>query len=414
MPSRRKVLKTIAATSLALQTKHLFAKEVGVPESNSADRIDRIIKEYSEQGIHRSGTEGDLASAEWFKNQIANLGVTPAEDRFSFKRINVQRAELVLSDTVVEGIPLYDCTYTTAEGVVGRLGELGSDAEIGVVMALPHLSTAGGQALLKARKEGSHTAILVVTDARMPPGITLFNAEDFNAPFGPPVLQISSKRWSTLEEARDAGAEAQLIAQCNYVDAAGVNVLASIKGSDAGLAPLVIMTPRSGWWACASERGGGIACLLEMMRAIQLAGPVRDVHFTANTGHELGHIGLDHYLKPRQELLQEAHMWIHLGANFATKMGPGIRLQYSDEEAKSLLSDALSSRGLKPAGETELGTRPLGEARNIHDHEGRYISILGRNALFHHPADVWPDSVDLATTTKWVGAFTELGVALSS
>ena len=295
----------------------------------------------------------------------------------------------------------------------GGRGELGGDAEIGVVMALPHLSTAGGQALLKARTEGIHKAILVVTDARMPPGVTLFNAEDFNAPFGPPVLQISSEHWSMVEAGRDAGTEAPLIARCDYVDAQGINILASIKGTDPSLSPLVVMTPRSGWWACASERGGGIACLLEMMRAIQNAGPRRDVHFTANTGHELSHIGLDHFLEPRQELLQGAHMGGHLGSNFAAQQSAGIRLQYSDEEAKFLLADALSSRGLKPTGETELGTRPLGEARNIHDHEGRYISILGGNALFHHPADIWPDSVDLTITTKWVEAFTELGVALS-
>ncbi|MDP6926473.1 MAG: hypothetical protein QGG84_05245 [Rhodospirillales bacterium] len=72
------------------------------------------------------------------------------------------------------------------------------------------------------------------------------------------------------------------------------------------------------------------------------------------------------------------------------------------------------SRGhIKPDAETEPGQRPLGEARNIYDGGGRYISLLGRNGLFHHPADVWPDAVDLEKTTRWVAAFTDIAVRLS-
>lgn len=380
---------------------------------NLSQRVARIIKEYSEQGIHRSGTAVDLASAAWFKDQMAQIGVAAEDEQFTFKRINILKAELVLDGRVIEGIPLYDCSYTGAEGLTGGLGELGSDADIGVIVSYPYEVTPSGQALLKARKDGRHKAILVVTSSDMPSGITLFNAENFNDPFGPPVLQISNEHWTVIQAAMGAGAYARLVAQCEYVDAVGINVLATIKGRDASLAPVVAMTPRSSWWACASERGGGIACMLEMMRSIQLAGPERNVMFTANTGHELSHLGLDHYLEPRGDLIRAAHMWIHLGANFAARASLGVRLQYSDEEAKSFLAAGLEKRGLKSASETDIGTRPFGEARNIHDGRGRYISLLGGNALFHHPADTWPGAVDLETTVKWVEAFAELGVALS-
>jgi len=43
----------------------------------------------------------------------------------------------------------------------------------------------------------------------------------------------------------------------------------------------------------------------------------------------------------------------------------------------------------------------------------RYISILGSNTLFHHPADVWPDAVDLNKTTGWVNTFVQLGIELA-
>jgi len=63
---------------------------------------------------------------------------------------------------------------------------------------------------------------------------------------------------------------------------------------------------------------------------------------------------------------------------------------------------------------TPMGQRPLGEARNIYDGQGRYVSILGRNGLFHHPADQWPHAVDLELTTKWVKAFTQLAISLAT
>ena len=56
---------------------------------------------------------------------------------------------------------------------------------------------------------------------------------------------------------------------------------------------------------------------------------------------------------------------------------------------------------------------PLGEAQNVFHLGGHYISILGRNALFRHPADVWPGTVYLETTTKWVKAFLGLAINLA-
>ena len=79
----------------------------------------------------------------------------------------------------------------------------------------------------------------------------------------------------------------------------------------------------------------------------------------------------------------------------------------------SNLAPYLQANSISPVAEAMGGERPLGEARNVYDGGGRYISILGRNGLFHHPADVWPDAVDLEATTKWVNAFVQLGIKLA-
>ena len=150
------------------------------------------------------------------------------------------------------------------------------------------------------------------------------------------------------------------------------------------------------------------------MRGIQKSRPQRDVIFAANTGHELGHTGLDQYLHDNSGLIKEAFLWVHLGANFAARHGAEVRLQYSDELAVTSLAPWLEENSVSPGAQIMGGERPLGEARNIFDGGGRYISILGRNGLFHHPADVWPDAVDLEATTKWVNAFVQLGIKLVS
>lgn len=412
MYTRRGIVKLAAAAPFVL-----LAPTACATEKTMKDRIAKIIEEYSGQGIHRSGTDGDLANAAWLSKSIRSFGLEPELDQFDFRRVRPLENTVAIGGEVVDAVPLYDCTYTDGNGISGRIGEIGSDADIGIVTAFPNASSPGGRQLHKARLEAKdnrgHKAIIVITDKRMPAGITITNAEDFTSPFGPPVVQVSNADADWIENAARSGLEGTVIAHCDTVDAKGINVGTTIRGRNRDLAPLVIMTPRSGWWACASERGGGIAAWLEMMRAISDVGADRDVIFTANTGHELGHIGLGHYLDARKALVKDAYMWIHLGANFATAVSPGIAVQSSDEEARQLTLDVLAQNNLKPDAETKPGQRPFGEARNIFDGDGRYISVLGRNGLFHHPADIWPDAVDLEKTTRWVGAFTEIAVKLS-
>ena len=376
--------------------------------------IAEIISEYAGQGIHRTGTNVDNQSADWLMHRIEMLDVVATDTAFEFQRLQPITTQLSLVGSTIPGVPLYDCHYTNESAITGSIGELGSNADIGVSMSLPFASAPNGLLIHAARKEGQHKAIVVVTDSRLPKdGVALLNAEDFTSPFGPPVLQVANKHWADIQSAIKSGMEASLVLQCEYVKATARNVEARIEGSKPDLDPIVVMTPRSGWWANASERGGGIACFLEIMRAVKAAAPKRDVIFTANTGHELGHTGLDLFLHNNAGLIQDAHIWMHLGANFAARFGSQIMLQYSDDEAVTSLDPWLREHGLTPGAVTPIGQRPLGEARNVYDGQGRYISILGGNGLFHHPDDQWPDAVDLAMTVKWIKAFTQLAVAVA-
>ena len=173
------------------------------------------------------------------------------------------------------------------------------------------------------------------------------------------------------------------------------------------------MTPRSGWWWCTSERGGGLACWLEIMRAMRDAKPVRDVLFLASSGHELGHLGLDTFIERRPGLVPTAETWIHLGANIGAAQGPGNNLQASDDEMELKMAEAMTKAGIQIDRRHPRGLPPRGEAENVHHGGGRYISIIGNNDLFHNTSDRGADVIDLHVIERFASVFAMVAISLA-
>jgi len=387
----------------------LASKLHALPERER--RIAEIIRTYEEQGIHRTGTEVDRLSGDWLMAQVRGSGLEPEREMFSLSRIDPIAASVTIGDRKAQGLPLFDGGFTSGDGVRGRLGLLGSDAEIGLTEAAPNTSSAG--ALGDVRRQNRHRAIVLVTRGGRP-GLCPNNAESFLHPFGPPVVQLSSEEKPWLDECVKSHSGALVIAQAGRKSVEAFNVTAVIEGSNKVLAPLVIMTPRSGWWTCASERGGGIACWLESMRALVPSKPVRPVLFVASSGHELGQLGIEIFAERRPKLIKEAHAWIHLGANIGAAQEPGNMIQASDDEMENLLANAMAGSGIRIDRRVPRGTVPGGEAGVVHRGGGRYMSLIGRSALFHNPADRGPDSVDVAAIARFAAVFTAIAKGLAS
>lgn len=381
------------------------------------ERIAGIFKNYDHQGIHRTGTETDTESAHWLAGEIQSMGLTPNLTRFTMDRIDPVQAGIQVEDRICDGIPLFDCSYTDGHGITGHLGPVGSAAPIAVGELPPNWRLPEAQSFMEARKRSVHGAMIAICGGPrfgLPPGPALLNADHFDEPFGPPVIQIPSTAGPWLLGASASGIEGRLTAETKRTPVEVLNVEARISGKHEGLAPVIVMTPRSGWFHCASERGGGIACWLEMMRAIRAERPGRDVWFIATTGHELGHLGLKHFIEEHRELVKDALAWIHLGANFTAAIGGSVRFQASDTEMETLGLQTMKDAGIAPDDRRPEGSRPFGEARDIFDGGGRYVSLLGDNGLFHHPEDRWPGSVDLDKAVRLTDAFTKLLIRLAN
>ena len=129
-------------------------------------RIAKIIQSFEEQGIHRTGTEVDRVSGDWLMAQVREAGLEPAREIFELSRVDPVAASVGAAGRRVEGLPLFDGAFTAADGVHGRLGPLGSSAEIGLAEAPPNTSGAG--ALGQARRENRHRAIVLVTRGGRP------------------------------------------------------------------------------------------------------------------------------------------------------------------------------------------------------------------------------------------------------
>lgn len=373
-------------------------------------RIGAVIRAYEEQGFHRTGTDVDRMSGDWLAGEVRRIGLEPALEEFPLSRVDPVGASLVVNGRRIEGLPFFDGAFTDPAGIAGPLGTLDSDASIGLAESPPNGSETG--ALGDARRHNRHQAIVVVTRGARP-GFCPSNADSFLRPFGPPVLQVASEEAAFLAECARQGTKAVLTAHVECTQTEAFNVVAVVPGTDKSLAPLVVMTPRSGWWSCASERGGGLACWLEIMRAIRDARPVRDVLFVATSGHELGHLGLDAFMARRPGLVPAANAWIHLGANIGAAQGSGNNLQASDDAMESLMAEAMTGAGLRIDRRLPRGAVPRGEAENVHRGGGRYISIIGNNDLFHNANDRGADAVDLTVMDRFAGAFAMVATSLA-
>jgi hypothetical protein len=163
------------------------------------------------------------------------------------------------------------------------------------------------------------------------------------------------------------------------------------------------MTPRSSWWQSTSERGGGLVCWLEGLRALVAEPPACNVIFTANSGHELGHLGLDDFLARRPiweyPIAQGGVTWVHFGANIGAAGGK-LSLLSASEDLRSLTCNQLTRAGQPPDVIGPVSLVPSGETRDIHRVGGHYVTLVGSNPLFHLPQDRWPHAVDLDVLTR--------------
>jgi hypothetical protein len=369
-------------------------------------RVADVIQAYDAQGNHRTGTEVDNASAEWLADQVRQLGAEPSLEPFPLNRIDPQSSYLRIAGRRIEGVPVFDGGFIGAEGVHGRLGPLGSDAEIGLAETEPYKLADPGieyRSQISEARRSRHKAVVVLTRGTRQ-GLFLMNASAFSKPFGPPMLQISGAESNWLNEQAQSRTEATLAAQVRRTSARAFNVTAKIAGSNPRQAPLVLMAPRSGWWQCASEQGSRLACWLEAIRVLASGKPARDCFFVALSGHELDLLGIDGYVKRRPDLIRRAHAWIFFGSDIGAPRQPNL-IHASDDALQQWTIAAMEKEGLAVNATARRDSMARGEAGAVQQGGGRFVTVACGSDVYHSVADRWPEAVDVAALARYAKAF---------
>ena len=381
--------------------------------SNIKKYIEKDLIKWDSIKLHRTGTKGDNETASWLADEINKCGLTAEVDLFNFIKRTPGKCEVTNGINTAIGLPMFDGGSTSSNGIKGPHGSLNTDDVIAITKYGSSTNDESSINLNKARAENKHLAIVAIADV-FPniPGLAVLNAESYKKPYGPPVLQVATQEGEWLMKLK---ADEKISVSVQLIDekSDAFNVQTKIEGKDQSLSPLVVMTPKSGWWTCTSERGGGITIWLNAIRYLSKIQPNRSVIFTANSGHELSHLGLDHFLKKNTSLVKDAFAWVHLGANFGAKTGQVLWQASSDEYMEKGLQQ-LRALNLDEIISWPVSSRPVGEARNIYDGGGKFISLLGSNPLFHHPKDIWPDSIDMEKLIKLNSFMTKMIIDIAN
>jgi len=212
--------------------------------STIEDRIARTISEYDIQGWHRTGTDVDLESAHWLAELVRECGAEPSLEMFDLDRVVPEPSYVEVGDRRIEGLPLFDGAFTSADGVQGRLGAGNGNLDI---LLIDGLDAGSLEILEDARRSDKYRALVFVTTSNGGgPGLAPRNAPSFAEPLGIPILQVDPSERAQLKEEAEAGTMATVVANAEREPAEAANVAAVIPGRDRDLPPLVVMTPRRG------------------------------------------------------------------------------------------------------------------------------------------------------------------------
>jgi hypothetical protein len=365
--------------------------------TSTPSSVARLVAAFDASGIHRVGTPGDLASGAWFESEAAQSGIEISRMPVPIQRTVVEEAYLECAGLRIDGLPMFDSPSTS--GISGKLCASDSTGDIGFAEFPSNAASIKGQPLEKLRRGTAHTAWVVATrvtgDSLAP-----INAQYYNTPFGPPVLQVAGMHHALLADHARKKSPVKFVSRHRRESAESFNVCAVAAG-ESGAHPIAVVTPRTGWWESTAERAGG---MLAWLAAVHAAGALkqtgqlkRDVHAYATCGHELGHLGLQTLTQQQTPLITNAKYWLHLGANLGGAGNLTMTIRAANTADAEQMRDLLAAEGY-PAQHilVEPISKISGEGHDLTHLGGKVLSLAGSNLHFHAVSDRWPGNVNAA------------------
>ncbi len=382
------------ATMAALMVGQAAAKDVLSGASLYED-----VARYASFGLHRFGSPGDRATADWIAGELSDAGFAiKFQPVVLGRQYVVERASAEADNTTVEATPFWwppeDKASFHLSAPLARDGDVaGKILWIDLPFDRGAYLGPGHRAAIAEAAAKKPTAILLMignpADDRF-----AYNVTQEDAPWPVPVMVVGAKARATFERALASGAPVTFDVAGHYErNVSGRNVIAE---TGAGRGPtIVVSTPMTGWYTCVCERGPGITNFLALAHTVAAEKWPAHFVFIATAGHEIGHGGMELFLKdgapaPKDDTLA----WIHFGSsNACYGFAEGARTDRAEEERYLVLSKsavALTDEAFAAVAAKRLVTekQAVGELRDVHAAGyANFLGMAGRHHTFHTPAD---------------------------
>ncbi|MCX7586339.1 hypothetical protein [Phenylobacterium sp. 58.2.17] len=322
MATRRSVI--LGAGIGAMGLEEAMAAEPA--EVFTAERVEADLARYDSFGLKTSGGPGDVASGAWLAGELRALGFATQAQAIEVPYFEPREVSLAFGETMVEGLAQAPVTLTGPGGLSGPLVRLevwGADAAAEGSIAVARLpfarwstrQSAAIRRLLIAAAEHKVAALVLITDGPTGDALALNAAPSAQERF--PIVTVGVRGGDQLL----AAAARRESAHVHVGGQGGLRAAHNIVGrlERGGGRRLVVSTPRSGWFGCMGERGGGVAAWLGLARWASRACAL-DLTFVATSGHEYENHGGQAFLHSALAPAPDATaLWVHLGAALAAR-----------------------------------------------------------------------------------------------
>jgi hypothetical protein len=367
------------------------------------------VARYASFGSHRFGSPGDHATTDWIAGELRAAGFSVEfQPVILGRQYFLDHATAQVDGVTVESTPFWwlpeDKSSFRLTAPIAREGEVAGKI---LWIELPYdrgayLGPAHRAAIAQAAARGPAAILLTIGN----PGDDRFayNVTQEDNPWPMPVMVVAGKDRGVFERAITSGMLVTLDVAGRYEqNVVGRNVVARL-GTSKGPA-IVVSTPMTGWYSCVCERGPGIANFLALARTVAAEKRPGDFVFVATAGHEIGHGGMEVFLKQGAPPPQDTLVWVHFGSSnacFAWTAGPeGFTTERKVDDA--FRSVVFSPSAAPLVGETFAAIKAtrlvaekqaVGELRDVKAAGyPNFLGMAGLHRFFHTPAD------DLRTTS---------------
>lgn len=304
---------------------------LSVTAAAKAQQIARVADDLSRYigfGSKQSGGAGDTACGHWLADELHRAGFAVETHDLSVPCFAPKRCEIAADDARAALWSQPIVVPTTDHGVSGPLVRVDAngraDAPLAGAVALVDLpygrwSSALAKPIrapIDAAVAAGAKAVIVITNG--PTGKIIALNADGRAPMFPgPVGLIAPADAAPFLAAAMQHRSAIVRLSGEQGRRTAFNLIGRLdRGSKQWV---VVSTPRSGWFGCAGERGGGIAAWLDLARWAPAALQDYNLAFLCNSGHEYENLGAEQSLQTIAPRPDETRFWLHLGANLAAR-----------------------------------------------------------------------------------------------